>query len=587
MTHQKNYKKGARGMKHARNHWLFVLVSTLLLCGCEESGEISFEPFDLTPYAAPSLTVESRSGCVLDMDCEGGLFCFQGQCARQCSEDSGCGKNQLCSARGRCMLGVKSDRLDAGDEPAVPEILAGIKLTDLPARIQRVAGGQETLTVFVGTSAPVPAEGVAYRVDHLNGEGGLATVLVAPPAASGIGMEITVDAAGADPNSETPWLVELQVVSAVGSFRLSLVPEPPFAGTYAGTVSFPLFGQQGLPIDFQVVTKPEDASLASAKEAWLVLSLAPENLFAPWIDGVQWDTAASKLEYSDLLDRWVAVFEGGFNMGPNSFLPPLPVGQVKRTMRFEIEPAEGQRLVGDMDDTWEGLYQKRTSDGAKEIAKVTFSGALALTRVGGAPSADEVTPGPSSPPANPSLLAPPDLGLCGDDAGLFNGVGVYLAEDETEHDCGEIDDLMSFQKSTPDARASCAIAYARMALEGDSTAAQIAAFLDEDTENPGGDSFAEFMEDCAVGANGRCDPPPRGLLCPRPRCILIRLVHGTPGRRGRACAHLRRPDPGGVPRSTARRAPVRHLHSPEVAGDLGLAGHRDPGGQGPQRVPAG
>lgn len=97
---------------------LVVVAGSLGACGGEEAaggGTASLKP-QLPPSA---IELESTQGCLLDVDCAEGLFCFQRQCTWECEADEDCRVGATCSQNGRCVLPAS---LRPSKNPLAPEL---------------------------------------------------------------------------------------------------------------------------------------------------------------------------------------------------------------------------------------------------------------------------------------------------------------------------------------------------------------------------------------------------------------------------------------------------------------------------------
>ncbi|MGI5861964.1 MAG: hypothetical protein ACOX6T_07875 [Myxococcales bacterium] len=128
---------------------------------------------------------------------------------------------------------------------------------------------------------------------------------------------------------------------------------------------------------------------------------------------------------------------------------------------------------------------------------------MELTRLGPAMPAPELVLD-EVPAGDPQALPAPALASCSDASFAVPASGAY--------DCEGITSLAAFQAAPVELQAACAIAVTRASLAGETTAGQIAEFLDSGTS--GGESFADFMKRCAAGTDGTCRPTP-AVLCGR------------------------------------------------------------------------
>ncbi|HEY3353600.1 MAG TPA: hypothetical protein VGQ83_10145 [Polyangia bacterium] len=447
------------------------------------------------------VAVQGRIGCALDADCAEGLFCFQGACARECATAGDCGTNRTCTARGRC-VGPARDL----DDPGTPiDVEAGLAIVATPERVQQVSVGVAVIDVPI-TVSPASTQGaIAYRVERTDNQG---DPLLVRRAEGTTDFTLKVDTGAANPGATEPSAVEVYVITSAGGFRLTLIPQLPFAGTYAGNASIDQFGQTGLPIDFQIVTNPAAASLDQATEAWVVLPVGPDKLFSPHEKTTAADVdeiMTRPLVKDAFTGRWVATFVSEFRLGSSSILAAGAIdGQVRRTIRLELEPQGAKTVIGAISDRWTGLYDSRPDLGARAPANVTFEGTVELTRISGAKPYTEVTPPQTVASGTPQPLPDPLVDQCTDSHFSVAAISGYT--------CTGLTNVTQYKAATPAQQASCAIAIARTALQGQTTGTQIQAFLEN--TNPSGESFADFMKRCAAGESGTCRPT-TAVLCGR------------------------------------------------------------------------
>ncbi|MGC4117282.1 MAG: hypothetical protein QM765_22520 [Myxococcales bacterium] len=486
-------------------------LAAFALAGCPSKQENPKPDFTTDVKATPRapLAFASPAACALDSDCKAGTFCFQGGCARQCAQPSDCGAaGATCSERGRCLGGGGGGKGGgAGDIDVEP----GTALTALPARVQQVAAGTDALKVQVKVAPAIAAGVLSYRIERTDGLGDPQKVR---QASGSTDFELEVESGMASPGAAEPKDVEVYVITSAGAFRLSLIPQLPLSGYYAGQAKLDQFGQTGIPLDFYLVTNPTDASLSQATEAFVVLPVGPEKIFSPHPKTAAAGTAETmtrKLTWEGPpVNRWVAVFVSEFDLGTDSVVAAAGLaGQVRRTLRLEVEPFGTSELIGKISDRWTGLYDARPDLGPRAPANVVFEGAIDLRRSGPAPLHTEINPPETVNEGDPKLLPVPALGDCSDT--LLAAVPAITLGAAT-YGCDTTKTVAGFKAATTDLQASCAIALARESLKANTTAGQIAAFLDN--TNPGGESFADFMERCAAGTGGACRPTP-AVLCGR------------------------------------------------------------------------
>ncbi len=462
------------------------------------------------PAVSQPLALESTSGCAIDADCAAGRYCFQSQCSYECEEDDDCEGEETCSERGQCLASPEASEEDE-PVPVVEDYEPSVTVLNSPQTVFHVPAGLTQVELTLELSDALPEAGLAYTIDRSDEESPDGKV----QRALGDDNEVTIPipVGLADPaRGEESQLVNVTVATGLGAYRVALVPAKPVSGSYSGEAKVNVFGNTGLPLALQVVTQPDNVSLEDAEQAWLILPAATDSLFSP-IEAYQGAPAfvSAELTYDDdIVKGWVATTEYEYRLGDDAMLTAEP-GQILRTLRFEIQPMDGELLTGKFSDRWKGFYDARSADGVLDFVDVVFEGELELSRVGDTMSSADVPEPLQLELPTPSLLPAPATDLC-TSAAFFPEEPVTL--DEVEYGCAGIASRSDFQRATADEQGACALAAASRALSGTTTGAAIAAFLDENVEDPGGQSFAEFMEDCAEGTNGACVPTDE-VLCSR------------------------------------------------------------------------
>jgi hypothetical protein len=486
----------------------FGLGLVLLGCGdgkgstqtIGDAGEAGVEEM---PLALASLT-----GCAADVDCTKGRFCFQSTCRFECEATSDCGSGESCSERGRCVIPTASAPSATDGVPVLKEYEPSVSVESGPNSTYLVAAGQKVVVLSFVLSGALPEAGLAYTVKRSD-EAQNARVYRVKGA--GTKIEIPLPVGLADPAlGAKATTVTTTVATALGAYHVTLVPAPPVAGHYSGTVTLQTFGQTGLPIDFQIVTQPENVPLEKADHLWLVLPTAKASLFSPVeaFPGAPGNVAAP-LTYDAFLGRWVAKTSYEYRLGQQSLLTTGP-GQISRILRFELEMQNGQ-VIGALSDRWQGFYEARSLENVVDFVDVVFEGKFELSWVEpGLPLSKLPQPLAFDLPTRFPLSAPP-IDKC---AATVKFPTAPVVVDGVEYTCGSIATAAAFILASPEQQASCAMASAGAALNGVTTGQLLASFLDENAQKPSNKSFAEFMEACAKGTDGNCEPAP-AILCSR------------------------------------------------------------------------
>ncbi len=482
----------------SRGTWLGLLVTA---CTPVKA------PDPVGPVAAAArgaLSIDSRDGCTLDEDCAAGLFCFEGRCGAECDAATACAGTERCGERGRCLKAPAAGLAPApesstGEVAARPTQLPSLQLASPPDSVLFVEAGQAMATLSLTLSDDVPATGFLYRVER-DDDPDSARVL---RRASGTGRSVALalPTRVADPSTPGARVVQATVVTPFARISTALVPARPADGTYVGTASITAFGSTGLPLQLELLTDPPRVPLAQARSAWLALPVDDAALFSP----VNSRTVTTKrvvrpLAYDEFVEKWVAVFDHAFDLTGQPLLTPASTSQVRRTLRFEVEPFGRDELIGTFKDTWTGLYERRTTAGVTSLEPVLFEGTVSLRRFQAPP--ENALPPVAFPQATPMPLPAPTLTECQPAA--------FAVPDVTTGgiagSCQGIASAAAFTSASADARASCAIALAEAGLSTATTGADIKAFLDDAIPDPGGLSFADYLDQCARQLNGRCVP---------------------------------------------------------------------------------
>ena len=469
-------------------------------------GEIEALPIE-------SLTVPSLGYCQIDFDCAAGAHCFAGYCVSECDADTPCTGGATCTSDGRC--GGDQKNLDAFETSGDLRIRRG------PSSQSYVGASDEG--VLLGfqvesvSGAELPDE-LRYIIEDSEGAVDDRLLRRAPVRDGEAVIEVPIDRATLDESRFG--LIDCRVTTEAGSLTTTLVPAPTASGEYGGTVRMARFGSVELPIRFDVVTSPADAPLEDAESVWLVVPAGAGELFSPTVGGVEATPVVRTLTYDALIERWVATMRHDYPFDEGSFLASADGVMPQRTMRFELELLPTGEMFGSMTDRWTGLYDVRTSGGTVQPAVVLFEGDLELRRTGDAlmtPEEAEAAQG-ADDPRRADTQPLPSVDACADLADVFvDATGAPLVFEAADGDlltCDGVDTIAAFLAADDGARASCARAIGETALVGDTTAALLREFFNDDGVTPGDQSFDEFMQACAAGVDGLCRPQPE-VLCAR------------------------------------------------------------------------
>lgn len=498
-------------MKHTSSlSWLTLA----LLAGCAPTTQPTASAVPVVPSSV--LSLNSAAGCLLDEDCQAGLFCFQNRCTFECAADAPCGLGERCSPRGRCLSTRKEAQVwkgtdttpvawDEEDAAAAPGVMPTVTVVEAPPQEVQVPAGAPFVTVKLKTSAPVADGAVLYRV-ALEGSSGT------PQSQRAVGSDeftFTLPTGTAGTLDATPTVQRATIVTSVGGFAIALVPRIGVDGLYAGDVSIREFGGSAVPLRFGLRVVPSDATFESATSRFLILPASPQDLFSP-VPSTTEQWVERPLEWDAQSEVWFARFAAPYQVpGASQFSG----SDVVRTLRLELARNENGRFFGAVADRWLGLFATRTADGVPTPGSVGLTGQLTASRVQPLPAAARMAVQGSTMATAPSISAPRALTACSTSvyAGLVAGTGGLTDAGVATGPCPGMTTPATFTAAASPDKAACALALADKALTGPSTAAQVRAFLDENTPNPGGLSFGQFLEKCAA-RDGFCVPTPE-VLC--------------------------------------------------------------------------
>ncbi|MCB9625754.1 MAG: hypothetical protein H6725_00135 [Sandaracinaceae bacterium] len=496
-------------MRHSPSATLAgATLALLLVPGCGGGGGPSgFDGVNVELPPPEAFAVTTGDACFVDSECSADTFCFQGDCLFECNSDSDCTGGDTCSPRRRCESGT---RRSGGRPKSIDNVIPGVGIANAVATTYAIAPGQTFVNIVLEPTAPVIDGAIGYSLTRFDTVLNVVETDAQMRRAEGTtSFTIPVPTGVANPSSPQTGSVRVDIKTSIGDLSVSLLPQVATEGVYAGTVRVRELADAALPIDAEIVTSPEGATLATATTAWLLLPVRPDTLFAPHAPLVAGpDAVAAQLTFDGFTQRWVAVFDHSFGLAASGPFGGLADGQVERSLRFEIEVVDGH-LIGQMSDRWSGLFDERTAVGVRSAGDVVFQGELDLTRVGDARAvANLPTPAALTTP-NPQPREVPSLAAC--DTVNF-GATSPINVGGTTYSCVGLPDTAAFTASTNrEAQMGCAIAVGETALAGPTVARQIQGFVSGTTV---GQSFSDFIDDCAAGTGGTCVPSPE-ILCAR------------------------------------------------------------------------
>src|SRR5690554_2868522 len=244
---------------------LLVLLNVAVGCSDDASADPENENIEREEVAASpqrALAIDSKTGCALDSDCASGLYCFQGYCASACAADADCPDGRVCSERGSCdRAGAQDPENDSGEDLNTEALLEVMKS---PQVRFAVPSGQSTVSFKLELNRAAPSDGVAYRIDRSDDPASAAKVRYTPGGSATV--EFLIPVGKADPALSESGPVQLNLSTPLGSYEVLLYPEYSIAGGYLGSSRVEAFGQTALPMQFEIVTRPDGATLEAAEK---------------------------------------------------------------------------------------------------------------------------------------------------------------------------------------------------------------------------------------------------------------------------------------------------------------------------------
>lgn len=486
---------------HIKYGLIFTNIFVLVACGNNDNGKQTpakkVDPIDVVQVEpqepAPTL-INSTEGCAIDADCATGSYCFQGLCGFDCSDTTPC-QSGTCNARGQC-----------GAQP-VAQVAVDYKVLGRVETIFEVDKTDDVVQMRVTLDKAPPAQGIPFRLTRDDAED--SGVQILRTKVEGKTLIFEIPTGHAKPGQEMTEDVRVDITSSIGSWTVALVPKISIAGQYVGAATIDTFGSTGMPLSMEIITQPMGATLADAEKAWLVLPIREDLIFSPARGENLPDQMHAPLEYDDFTKSWVARFDARFVNNNSNIISFANPNQIGRQIRIEINDFTQEELFGLIRDRWTGLYDERSADGVISPAAVTYTGTFYVRRDGFARASGALDMQQDIPKADSQLLPAPALDDC---MAVDLSQTPEVVEDAKTYTCTTITDATSFAAATPEAQASCAVAFSKQTLSGDTTSKQISAFLNG--TDPGTQSFSEFMTECAAGTNGACRPS-NAVLCAR------------------------------------------------------------------------
>lgn len=510
---------------HRKNQWIQGAASASLLLLLGACGELSGDVVPPTDGGANStgstLQVASQAYCQLDDQCGEGLHCFQGLCTWECDDDDVCPSGSSCSPRGRCVLPTASTGLPGNwgtsartiDQSRYAAISAPTKLfvTEAPPSFIAVAPGTREIQFTIELNEAPPEGTLAYAF-ALNDTNEVTRVQHAH--SDGTRFELTMEIPDLDSLGTSVFQATLLTASERIHFMVGRAY--PLQGLYTGVFEpFEVYGAK-IPLALNIETSPANAtSFEEADEAWVWLPTTTADFIGVPNTGAEAWTK-SPVQYDANSQSWYARFATSV---PTDFGGELTdSGQVKRSIRIELSNYDPQTgaLSAMIADRWNGLFDLRTQQGARELGHATLNGGASLVR-----SAErlEVDASNNAGTLTTSLLpVTNDLSMC--DAEVWS---IFASELACEHVVSE----SAFNNSPATTRATCALLVHDSVMLGETLRDRILAFLDPEQANPEGLSFQEFLSRCASSSHAECVPSPRALCARNMMASAYRNVDAT------------------------------------------------------------
>lgn len=474
-----------------------ILVPFLVLTACS-SFEETHASLEVTIPEAP-LDLTHSGFCAIDADCDTGTFCFFERCVAMCATNEDCGSDSHCSVDGKCVSSLTSTR-SAPRKTAEPFArITDADIVEWPPSTVMVDAEQDTARVVMRTRVPTQ-QPVYYILEYV--ADGLYTDVQALAPSDTFVIDIPTERAGLSSDEARPELVVIH--SSLGEASVQLLPERGTSGVYDGEVLMhALHGS--VPIELAIRLEPSHATLVDADQRFLRLRNDTMNLYAPHGNAPSW--VESPLVWDEASGSWYAAFSDMFHFPSSSlFASDYPV---QRALRVEITHAEAGRIEGAIRDQWVGLFHGQSPTGEVISGSLVITGDLKAARVAGL-SADPLP----VETADPVSIHVPSRGRqepteCS--STVYTQLRDYAGR--TTDACSLLPSVDTWLQASDTYQSTCAIALADAALEQAKTSQQLLQFLDEQQENPGGESFKTYLERCAV-QDGVCQDDP-AIHCAR------------------------------------------------------------------------
>lgn len=435
---------------------------------------------DSTGATGTKAASQGRDGCLADSDCSLGTYCFQDHCAFDCSADEDCTSDNECSPRGKCVVPIPAD-VSRREIAVLEETLVETTLdrSSTPIAIE-FAPGDESVEIPVNFNGVLPDAGVAYRVEFL--DCAQSTLDVVQAQGFGASTQGCVQSTSRDrqrverftsnqnilqlaiPDTAADRSILVRIITAAGTMSTELRSSRPFSGRYVGTGRVDAFGGARLPIEFEIATRPAEASLANADSVRLRLPIRQDFVFSPmnpFVDDAIEDVVVPMERAQDGSEQWIARVGFNYDVSNSALLSIAESDRVDRFMRIELEAGADGTVSGRIVDRFRGLVQLNLSNDDYSYPFIAIESDIEAIRSGDT-TLSVTTPLTAETRATYRPYEA-DLGVCG-------GSGAFAAcdniDDGQPEACPGIQSAGEFQSATSVQQIACVERLYECVLEG-------------------------------------------------------------------------------------------------------------------------
>ena len=400
---------GNFGVRIGKQRVSFVIACSalaLVLCACGDDkgkdnnnnnkipdGQASLQIVD---SVAKPLTLASKTGCRIDVDCADGLFCFQGVCTKECGGSHECAVGS-CNDRGRCVKQSGNRMLrDRDTENVVAEsIIPDAKIFVHPAAQIDVRTGEESVPTTIETVEDYGP--ILYRIESEGAAVGDANNAVAEEKTISGSEKKYIYTFDIPTNQsamgERGKVEAISLISSVGTFNIDLLPHPETSGAYEGAVVASQFGGSSIPFRAAVEVTPKNPkNFDDIQSIKLYLPVSGNDIYSPetiedgktfwsWVNMTK--TTNDRNCHTKGRNCWQATF-GSNDYSIDGSVIISKDTKLYRSIRVEFSDydAAAGRFEGFVNDGFKGIYREKSAADDSEIdwTEISVEGDLLMIR---------------------------------------------------------------------------------------------------------------------------------------------------------------------------------------------------------------